>query len=523
MRAVIFLLAAMIASVAQALNLSELPDASFAAKSQWIETLAAEPSAETETILIWLLEGDLYYYQEQNMLVRAKRDGRNLVLTAIDGSDLGQVGRRDAKKIRVNNSLRSQIKRSIDLLGLADADVAIRSDAIMRLYGNLSYEDNAVLKTRLNVESNASLRDHLVVLDAHSTLLGNNPNEHLYALARLEGDLSTATVDSLSRFLLRDNLDTEVRAQAEELRSDIDSDLQIWGMSQNLFFGLSLGSVLLLAAIGLAITFGVMGVINMAHGELIMIGAYTTFVVQQLMPSAINQSLWVAIPAAFIVAGTMGIVLERTIIRHLYGRPLETLLATFGVSLILQQAVRSIFGPLNQSVVTPDWLSGAWEVNAALTLTYNRIFVIVFALVVLAGLWLLIKRTAFGMRIRAVTLHRPMASSMGISTSRMDALAFGLGSGVAGLAGVGLSQLTNVGPNLGQAYIIDSFLVVVFGGVASLMGTVVSAFGLGIANKLMEPWTGAVLAKIFVLVAVIIFIQKKPRGLFALKGRAVED
>jgi urea transport system permease protein len=296
-----------------------------------------------------------------------------------------------------------------------------------------------------------------------------------------------------------------------------------WGIGQDLFFGLSLGSVLLLAAIGLAITFGVMGVINMAHGEFIMLGAYTTFVIQQWIPATSVWSLLISIPAAFLVSGFAGIILERLVIRHLYGRPLETLLATFGVSLILQQLVRTVFGPLNQSVVTPDVLSGALDINAAFSVTYNRLFVIGFALSVLIALWSVMQRTSFGMRVRAVTMNRGMASSMGIQTKRMDALAFGLGSGIAGMAGVALSQLTNVGPNLGQSYIIDSFMVVVFGGVGNLFGTVVAAFSLGVANKVLEPFSGAVLAKILILVFIVLFIQKRPRGLFALKGRAVED
>jgi len=304
-----------------------------------------------------------------------------------------------------------------------------------------------------------------------------------------------------------------------------DTDLKIgfYKQVENIFFGLSLGSVLLLAAVGLAITFGVMGVINMAHGEMLMLGAYTTFVVQQLMPNSIEYSLFVAIPMAFIVTGLIGIAIERGIIRFLYGRPLETLLATFGLSLILQQAVRSIFSPLNKSVITPEWMSGSLEFNPALSLTYNRMYIILFALMVLFSLLWLLKKTSFGLQMRAVTQNRNMAKAMGIRTNWVDSLTFGLGSGIAGIGGVALSQLTNVGPNLGQAYIVDSFMVVVFGGVGNLWGTFFGAMTLGIANKFMEPFTGAVFAKILVLVFIILFIQKYPRGMFALKGRAVEN
>jgi urea transport system permease protein len=326
--------------------------------------------------------------------------------------------------------------------------------------------------------------------------------------------------DSDGEYIEQDDL---VRESAAAVLKEMRSEAKIYKLIENTFVGLSLGSVLLLTAVGLAITFGVMGVINMAHGEMMMLGAYTTYVIQLLMPNYIDYSIIVAIPAAFMVSGLVGIVIERGIIRHLYGRPLETLLATFGVSLILQQAVRSIFSPLNKSVTAPSWLSGSLEINGALSLTYNRLYIIAFSLIVLLLLVFLLKKTFVGLQMRAVTQNRAMANSMGIRTGWVDALTFGLGSGIAGIAGVALSQLTNVGPNLGQSYIIDSFMVVVFGGVGNLFGTFFAAMSLGVANKFLEPFAGAVLAKIFVLVFIILFIQWRPRGLFALKGRSVED
>ncbi|NJO56203.1 MAG: urea ABC transporter permease subunit UrtB, partial [Rhodospirillales bacterium] len=302
--------------------------------------------------------------------------------------------------------------------------------------------------------------------------------------------------------------------------------LRIVAGVQNVWYGISLGSVLLLAAIGLAITFGVMGVINMAHGEMVMLGAYTTFVVQETIrtyaPGAFDLSLPIAIPLAFLVAGLVGVAIERGIIRFLYGRPLETLLATWGVSLIIQQAVRTIFGPTNREVGNPSYMSGAFEV-LGVQITYGRLWIVVFTLVVFFALIVVLRATSLGLQMRAVTQNRRMAASMGIRTGWVDAMTFGLGSGIAGIAGVALSQIDNVSPNLGQSYIIDSFMVVVFGGVGSLWGTLVSAFALGIANKFMEPLAGAVLAKIAILVLLILFIQKRPRGLFALKGRAVES
>ena len=316
-----------------------------------------------------------------------------------------------------------------------------------------------------------------------------------------------------------------VMRAARDAITSIQNQLAIWDAVQNAWYGLSLGSVLLLAAIGLAITFGVMGVINMAHGEMVMIGAYVTFVVQETIrtryPGLFDYSLFIAIPLAFLVSGFVGILIERGIIRFLYGRPLETLLATWGLSLILQQAVRTMFGPTNREVGNPSWMSGAFEIGQ-ITITYNRLWIIVFTLAVFVALLALLRFTRLGLEMRAVTQNRAMAASMGIRTGRIDALTFGLGSGIAGIAGVALSQIDNVSPNLGQGYIIDSFMVVVFGGVGNLWGTLVGAFTLGIANKFLEPFAGAVLGKIAILVLIILFIQKRPRGLFALKGRAVE-
>ena len=321
------------------------------------------------------------------------------------------------------------------------------------------------------------------------------------------------------------DLPPAVRQAAGAAGGKIRDNLAFWSALQNAWYGLSLGSVLLLAAIGLAITFGVMGVINMAHGEMVMLGAYTTFVVQEFIrtynPALFDYSLIIAVPLAFAVAGAVGVAIERGIIRFLYGRPLETLLATWGLSLILQQIVRTIFGPTNKEVGNPSWMSGAFELGG-ITITYNRLWIICFALAVFVALLGMLRLTRLGLEMRAVTQNRAMAAAMGIRTARIDALTFGLGSGIAGIAGVALSQIDNVSPNLGQGYIIDSFMVVVFGGVGNLWGTLVGAFTLGIANKFLEPYAGAVLGKIAILVLIILFIQKRPRGMFALKGRAVE-
>jgi urea transport system permease protein len=266
-----------------------------------------------------------------------------------------------------------------------------------------------------------------------------------------------------------------------------------------------------------------MGVINMAHGELMMLGAYTTYVVQTAMPTHLGASIFVAIPAAFIVSGLTGVLIERTVIRLLYGRPLETLLATFGISLILQQFVRTIFTALNRSVSTPGWMSGTLQLNEALSVTYNRLYILIFSLLVFGALLAVLKFTRIGLQIRAVSQNRSMARAMGIRSEWVDAMTFGLGSGIAGVAGVALSQLTNVGPNLGQSYIIDSFMVVVFGGVGSVWGTLIGGMSMGVVDELLEPFAGAVLAKILVLVGLILFIQRRPRGLFPQTGRSAEN
>jgi len=313
-----------------------------------------------------------------------------------------------------------------------------------------------------------------------------------------------------------------VRAKAAAAIKSIKQSIERYYLLENVFFGLSLGSVLLLAAVGLAITFGVMGVINMAHGELIMLGAYTTYTVQQLLPDHIGWTIPIAIPAAFIVSGLVGIAIERGVIRFLYGRPLETLLATFGISLVLQQAVRTIYSPLNLAIESPGWMRGQLEINPVFSVTHNRLYILIFSIIVFVPLVAVLRRTSLGLQVRAVAQNRAMAKSLGVRADWIDAATFGLGSGIAGIAGVALSQLTNVGPNLGQNYIIDSFMVVVFGGVGNLSGMLVGAFGLGLANKFLEPYSGAVLAKILVLVFIILFIQIRPRGLFPQRGRAAE-
>jgi urea transport system permease protein len=498
-----------------------LGTASFQDKEILVTQLAASGDARVPVLLQALLDGTLYRDATTGAIVAVAADGAATSL-ASTAPTTAAPRKEDLRKITVNNGLRSQLRALIAATQLQNPDPEVRRQAARTLTGTARTALLPLLDRALAAETDAGARAALSIAQASLNLASPDAATRSAAVAAL-ADTSDKTILTLLEQQAGIETDSSVKADLARAITELRGREKWFAFTSDLFFGLSLGSVLLLAAVGLAITFGVMGVINMAHGEMIMLGAYTTYVVQLLMPNHIEYSLAVAVPAAFVVTALVGIAIERSVIRFLYGRPLETLLATFGISLVLQQLVRTIFSPLNKSVTTPQWLSGSWEINGMLSLTYNRLYIVLFALAVLAGLITLLRKTPIGLQMRAVTQNRAMASSMGIRTGRVDALTFGLGSGIAGIAGVALSQLTNVGPNLGQSYIIDSFLVVVFGGVGNLLGTFVAAMSLGVVNKFAEPLVGAVLAKILILVFVILFIQRRPRGLFALKGRFVED
>ena len=636
--------------------LAALDARSFDAKTQAVAALEKQADRRARPILEAMLRGALFRDKASKRFVIGEEDGRKLSITdAVTAEPLGQVKKRRLKKIAVNSRLRGRLQLAIAILSLNDSDPAVRAAAASSLirYGQptilASLDRLIAAETDRDVRATLVVARHAVQAKAGRAIplsgkgvtgacsaahfgehflsecqagprgaavdpaagkpapvtgtrsrQKNGPAKagdsaaRIAAIAELSGVLDQdvmAVLGGLSQAASAE--DPAIGEAARGALAVSESKGRLYGVLETLFFGVSLGSVLLLAAAGLAITFGVMGVINMAHGEMIMLGAYTTYVVQQALPEAIEYSLAIAIPAAFLVSGTAGVLIERGIIRFLYGRPLETLLATFGLSLILQQLVRVVFSPLNRSVRTPEWMSGAFEINAALTLTYNRMTIILFTAVLLVGIVALMRwvrfscgggnyhgdsgiiislhaafspfrdkiwphtgvlsanpridripchqcieitqfystmrdlhpmrYTSFGLHMRAVTQNRQMASAMGIPTQRVDAFTFGFGSGIAGIAGVALSQLTNVGPNLGTQYIVDSFMVVVFGGVGNLWGTVVGAMTLGVANKLLELWSGAVLGKILILVFIILFIQRRPSGMFAMKGRAAEN
>jgi urea transport system permease protein len=495
----------------------------FSETADGIAKVAASGDPRAATIIEALQDGRLLFSsQDKKVFYKDKSDK---LVDALSGSEVAGAGPANLATVRVNNRLRRATDAALGGLTLMAPEPAKRLEAAQAVFK--SRDENALPSLDAALEKETDERVKRALTEARAAvILGSGDASEADKLAavaviRARGDQEALNVLA---GVPADAPLPVVRAAREGVTT-IQNELAVWATVQNAWYGLSLGSVLLLAAIGLAITFGVMGVINMAHGEMVMIGAYVTFVVQELIrahnPAWFDYSLLIAVPLAFLVAGFIGILIEQGIIRFLYGRPLETLLATWGLSLILQQAVRTTFGPTNREVGAPSWMSGAFDVGL-INITYGRLWIICFTLVVFVGLLGLLRFTRLGLEMRAVTQNRAMAASMGIRTGRVDALTFGLGSGIAGIAGVALSQIDNVSPNLGQGYIIDSFLVVVFGGVGNLWGTLVGAFTLGIANKFLEPFAGAVLGKIAILVIIILFIQKRPRGLFALKGRAVE-
>ena len=421
--------------------------------------------------------------------------------------------------------MRGEIDAAISALQLLSPDVAKRIDAVKLMLKEPDITKLPMLEKALSSETDNAAKALMLLARAAIMINSDKPQERLEAAKALAQNQTPDTVLLLNQRLSQED-NKEVRQQIESSLRTIQSALS-WGEKLGaLFTGISLGSILLLVALGLAITYGLMGVINMAHGELMMIGAYATYVVQilfrQYLPAAFDWYLLVAVPISFLSAALVGAVLERLVLKYLYGRPLETLLATWGISLVLMQSVRSLFGAQNVGVENPSWMSGGVQLLSNLSLPYNRLVIIGFALFVLLGMALLISKTRLGLFVRGVTQNRPMASALGVHTARIDTYAFSLGCGIAGLAGCALSQIGNVGPDLGQNYIVDAFMVVVLGGVGQLAGTVYAAMGLGLMNKLLEGLAGAVLAKIAVLVFIIIFIQKRPQGLFAMKGRSAE-
>ena len=518
---------AMPAAAVDADALKKLASDDFDDKAAAIESIVAKPDPMTLPLLKALQDGTLRVDGQGAGWIKSEAG----VVDALTGKP-AELPSPEPDEVTINNNLRGQIDAAMAALKLFAPERGLRFAAARSLQGG---EDDALRDTlagALERESDADVKAAIALALAAIDVRAEDPKRRLAAVQVLAGS-DRAEMRTMLAAMVEQRpdgswaeTDDAVRTAARASLSAVSGRLARAEWFGRIFAGLSLGSILMLAAIGLAITYGLLGVINMAHGEMIMIGAYATYATQSVfraaMPDAIAWYPVAALPVAFVVAASVGILIERTVIRWLYGRPLETLLATWGVSLILIQAVRQIFGPQNVEIENPAWLSGGVQFGS-LVLPYNRIVIIVFALAVLGAVALVLNRTRLGLFVRGVTQNRPMASAVGVPTDRVDMMAFGLGSGIAGLAGVALSQVGNVGPELGQSYIIDSFIVVVLGGVGQLLGTVVAGFGLGVANKLLEPWLGAVIAKILILALIIAFIQKRPSGLFALKGRAVEN
>jgi len=485
-----------------------------------LNRLAAEPD-DKASALIKAMSDEAVRVQGERVLI-VEGDG---AIDAVTGEKLAALPD-EAADIMINNRLRSAMENALAGMELLGAPPERQREAATTLQRTAFEEPDtsqlALIDKALAGNLDPRARQSLELAQAAVLLASEDPAQRLAAAEKL-GEAKQPVVRPLLLAQLEKEADAKVKAALKASLSSLDTTLAIGSALAQAFTGISLGSILLLAALGLAITYGLMGVINMAHGELIMIGAYATWLVQtffrQALPEYFDWYLLVAMPVAFLASGLVGAAMERTVIRFLYGRPLETLLATWGISLVLMQAVRSLFGAQNVGVENPSWMSGGITLMGNLNLPWNRIIIIGFALAVLLGVTLMIGKTRLGLFVRGVTQNRPIASCMGVNTARIDTYAFALGSGIAGLAGCALSQIGNVGPDLGQNYIVDSFMVVVLGGVGQLAGTVYAALGLGMLNKFIEGWAGAVLAKIAVLVFIIVFIQKRPQGIFAMKGR----
>ena len=496
------------------------------AKIQAIATLGSSADADAARLLQAFLDGEVQTVGEAEVLLVQGETGTD-ILTGKAVSPLPD----DRDDVVLNNRVRKHLATAIAALSLSAPDRATRLAAAKQLQDGADEDSLPAIDRALAKETDAEIKELLSLTQASIQLASKDRTTRLAAIRALAESSNPATKTLLLGVLEQRNgayvePDADLRSAADKSLRAVETKLATGEMIGRVFSGISLGSILLLAALGLAITYGLMGVINMAHGELIKIGAYATYVVQDLFrryaPGAFDAYLVCAVPVAFMASALVGMALERSVIRFLYGRPLETLLATWGISLILMQTVRTIFGAQNVQVENPSWMSGGFVAMTGIVLPWSRIVIIGFAALVLVLMWLLLARTRLGLFVRAVTQNRAMASCTGVPTKRIDMLAFGLGSGLAGLAGCALSQIGNVGPDLGQSYIVDSFMVVVLGGVGQLAGTVYAALGLGIVNKFIEAWSGAVLAKIAVLVFIIVFIQKRPQGLFALKGRIAE-
>jgi urea transport system permease protein len=514
-----------LASALSADDVKPLGGDDFDAKSQAIDKLIASHDAASLVVLKALSEDNV-----------AATDAGNVLL--IDGDAYKDpvtgkaVAAENAQPITLNNLLRARVAGALSALQLSSPDIETRRTAIAALLKEPNESFKPLVDAARAKETDPTLKHRLDVLWAMTSLHNADPAKRLEAVqlvaARHDMEMNELLLPIVAKkpdgsFA---EPDANVRAAAQAGLAELDSIRKRSQIVSTIFAGISLGSVLLLAALGLAITYGLIGVINMAHGEFLMIGAYATYVTQALVthyiPAAFEWYPLFAVPVSFTAAALIGIVLERLVLKHLYGRPLETLLTTFGVSLIMIQAVRMLFGAQNVQVSNPAWMSGGVTVMENVILPYNRVVILAFSIAVIAIAWAVLNKTRLGLFVRAVTQNRRMAACVGVKTARVDSYAFAFGAGIAGLGGCALAQIGNVGPDLGQNYIIDSFMAVVLGGVGQLAGTVIGAVGIGVVSKAIEPFWGAVLAKIAVLVLIVLFIQKRPQGMFALKGRSAE-
>ncbi|SFK13218.1 amino acid/amide ABC transporter membrane protein 1, HAAT family [Succinivibrio dextrinosolvens] len=499
-----------------------LTDSKAKSRDNAIAILSEDLSEQNILVLNKLKNGLVYYDSQKEIFLKESVESNCYIQPSTSQKVCNLKLRRSGISTLQKKKIESILLKSA-LFSSNDSDRAKAVKKLLEIESQNDLPSEETIDKLIRQESQKEIYKDLKIVEA--LIQSRSPELGVQKLIScidiLEEKGNAACIQAIDRLKLSTN--SEVSQRATKAASSLSFSKSISDFFEKIFFGLSLGSVLVLAAVGLSITFGVMGVINMAHGELIMLGAYTVWIIQQIMPQSMGLALFISIPCAFIVSAFFGILIEHFVIRHLSGRPLETLLATFGISLILQQLVRTLFSPLNRAVATPEFLQGSVQITSNLSITCNRLSIIFFSLVVFAVIVLVMKKTRLGLEVRAVSQNRAIAKAMGIKAEKVDVLTFGLGSGIAGVAGVALSQITNVGPNLGQSYIIDSFMVVVFGGAGNLWGTLTGGLIMGIANKLLEPVSGAMLSKIIILIALILFIQKRPRGLFPQRGRAAED
>ncbi|MCD7973023.1 MAG: urea ABC transporter permease subunit UrtB [Candidatus Azobacteroides sp.] len=494
-----------------------------------VEWLAAKQDSSTFRFIEAAVSNKLCNYKGEPVSMEENQQGPTYYLLYPEYRTLTipATEKEEVTPVRLSRGDRLAFNAIMPLINLSSPDATVRLAAFQQLGNSRNPQSLDLLQQYAEKETDPEVKP-TAQRAIHQLLLFAGDDAHQQAsLNYFAGDKSAEALALLETYTMEESITEANRTKADKIMKEIRSKQRFIDIAQNLFSGLSLGSILIMVALGLSIIYGLAGIINMSHGEFIMIGAYTTYSLQQLfiafLPQAwLDMAFFISLPVSFLVASLFGLLIERLVIRHLYNRPLESLLATWGVSLILIQLARNIFGDLT-SVKSPAILSGGMEITDGLILPYNRLFIIGLTIIIFTLVYLLFQKTRLGIKIRAVTQNRNMSACVGISTKKIDMMTFMIGSGLAGIAGCAITLIGNVVPNMGQAYIVDSFLVVVTGGVGKLAGCVASGLGIGIFSKIFEAGFEAVYGKVLILILIIVFLQYKPKGLFPDKGRVGDD